>query len=98
VAAAVAGDLRESPDALSRLPPIPRDSELHVDGGLFSGTGGTTYCDSGYLIHGIGGGGTTDGGAAFLQSMYPTDDLRGMTVAMTGVPTGGVISHHTCAR
>jgi hypothetical protein len=80
-------------------PYYPQNSGIHVDGNLFLSTQGTTYCDDGFLVHGIGGGGgTTDGGAAFLQSLYPTDDLHGMTVAMTGVPIGGMIAHHTCAR
>ena len=62
--------------------------------------GATDRCADGYYTHGLGGGaGITDSGPVWLKSIRPHNDLRGVSVVMTGPSsTAGVVAHQTCAR
>jgi hypothetical protein len=78
------------------------DPELHADGNVSSGTYASARCPDGFRTHGLGGGGgITDGGPAWLQSIAPHFDLKGVEVRMTGLlnpSIGGMVAHQTCAK
>jgi hypothetical protein len=82
-------------------PPSPplRDSGIRADGAVaFFSTFATDRCPEGLRAHGLGGGaGTSDSGPVWLRSITPRNDLRGVSVRMSGVPTSGIVAHQTCA-
>jgi hypothetical protein len=74
---------------------------IHAEGEVSQGASARSTCDGNSRVHGAGGGGgLTDGGPVWLRRIYPTGDLKTVTVDLTGplVPSiGGMVAHHTCA-
>jgi hypothetical protein len=58
----------------------------------------TEECPPDKFVHSVGGGGgLTDSGPYFLQTIYPITGLRSWTVAMTGPPVSQVVVNAVCA-
>ncbi len=79
---------------------VQRPSGIHADGTATYAIGASDRCADGYYTHGLGGGaGITDSGPVWLRGIWPHNDLRGVSVLMTGPgSTAGVVAHQTCAR
>lgn len=72
---------------------------IHARGEIKPGPEATATCPFPYLVHGSGGGGgLTNGGPVWLNKIYPSADLRTVSVRMTGVlPSGTMTVQPTCA-
>jgi hypothetical protein len=79
-------------------------SGQNADGDVRPGPSGDGCCNNqtGTYVHGPGGGGgLTDGGPVFLQTVYPYGSLRSVMVVMTGKlypHIGGMVASAVCAR
>jgi hypothetical protein len=62
-----------------------------------SGDSGSHSCTSGRAHSVGGGGGLTDIGAYFLQTVFPSSDMESVLVHMTGMPPGGISVQTVCA-
>jgi len=74
--------------------------QIHAESTLGDAGAADDTCKSG-VTHGPGGGGgLTDGGPAWLQTIYPSLDAKTVHVSLTGplYPSiGGTVAHQTCA-
>ena len=75
----------------------PIAGQQYVDT-VVNSAGGHAFCPAGKGVVGLGGGGgLSDSGPYYLQTLMPHTDLHGSYAAMTGAPpSGGVVVEATC--